>query len=213
MSAANPALPLASTGRRAVEDALVGWLASTTGLGEDRCWWGNSAVVVRSFPFATMRWLSTTTMGTDSHAIENLYPIPEVSVPDIRLHATGMRRCTVSVQCFDDPGVAPEASPLLRLETAIARLALPDDRSALIAAGFGFVSATGVREVQPGQYVVELTGHITSAVAVDTYSIQTVEAVGVDDLAFIGGITLHVDRTYDDAAVTYDEATLSYDGA
>jgi len=176
-NAPSPALPAAAINRRAVEDGLHSWLAQGTGLGDARTWWQVSddegGVARSSFPFATMAWLSTVPEGSDSVAEEDL-GVPVAGIPDVRLHATGLRRATISVQVFSDPKAGPELSGLLRLEAALARLMLPTVRSALRAAGVGIVSNSGARKVSAGQHSAELVAYVSSAVSEDVFSIQTV---------------------------------------
>lgn len=176
-------IPAPAIDRRIVEDALFEWLHSTTGLGEQRVWWGNGKVVARTFPFATLEWLSTSPIGTDWSATEDLDPtLATPLLADVRLSASGLRRVVISVQCFDDPDQQPEASALSRLETAVAKLGLSTVHGALVTAGLGIVGVTGVRRVNAGQYVVELTGHVASGVTEDVFSIQSVELSPVDEL-------------------------------
>jgi hypothetical protein len=178
------AKPVAAVARRRIEDALLLWVAETTGLGVDRVIWTSASEIARaSFPFATMAWTSTILEGTDWLATEDLGDTA-ADVPDVRLHARGPRRCTITVQVYDDAhaGMSPEASPVARLDAAVARLSLPTTRGRVIDAGFGVVSASSVREIAPGQVAVELVGYIESSVAEDVFSIQHIGLVPDGDL-------------------------------
>lgn len=163
----------------------MAWFASASGLGVERVWWSNPKVVARSFPFATMSWLSTTQIGIDSAVVEDLDPTPETGIEDVRLHATGLRRVVVSIQCFDDPDSDAESSPMLRLEAAAAKLSIATHRDALNLAGFGVIGAGPVQQVALGQYVVELTGTVTSDVTEDIFSIQVVGLVPSTEIDFL----------------------------
>lgn len=172
---ANPALPAPAILRRQIQDALCRWLQTTTGLGEGRVVWDAPELSRRTFPFATLAWSSSRRIGSgDSLVVEDL-GVPEVDVPDVRLHATGLRRVVITAQVFDLPSAdTPEADAFLRLDAAAGSLDLPGHRDPLIAAGFGVVSVGDVRRVAPGQVVVDIVGHVSSDVTEDTYSVQRV---------------------------------------
>lgn len=188
----NAVNPVPAVDRRRIEDALALWFAATTGLGLDRINWTSTSEIVRSsFPLGTMQWLATATEGHDSLVVEDLGNLP-TGTPDIRLHARGTRRVTISLAVFDDVsgvGPPPDASPVARLEAATARLRLPSLRRGLINAGFGVVSISGSREVAPGHVVAELVGYVASDVAEEVFSIAQVGFIPAADLDIIGPFT------------------------
>jgi len=177
-------LPQLAIDRRTIEDAIHAWFASATGLGAERVWWQDNDIVETQMPFGTLAWLSTTPLGMDGQGVEALIEnedLEDDGESDVRLWSGGLREVVISVQVFANPKGAPEASAFLRLEAAIAKLALPTVREALNDAGFGVLRIGGIRNVAAGQCACELVGTVASNASEDVRSIQGVRVLSTNE--------------------------------
>lgn len=173
--------------RRAIEDALHTWFAEGTALNETRVWWADQQVAKTTLPFGVLTWVTTTPLGPDSRGVETVIedPDPEDPTPDINVVVGGWRQVTFSVQVFADPKGPPEGSAGLRLDAALARLALPSVRAALNAAGLGILSFGGARLIVDGQAQADIVGLIAQNLTEPVVSIQGVKVSPTD--AELGG--------------------------
>lgn len=169
--------------RKAIEDALIDWLSTHTGVGADRCWWTDQGITRPSFPFGVLAWVSTRLIGQAAQGAEDLGTTG--TDPDIRLWAGQPAAVLVSAQVFVDPRID---SAEARLSAAVALLGTRGVRSSFTTAGLALLSIGGVRNVGPGQAQVDLFCEIASNVSEDVHSIEHITVTptieGVEQPAF-----------------------------
>lgn len=124
-----------------LEDAIYTWVATASGLTVD---WAAQNQPAPAGPYITMRMRSIRPVGSDWVTVED-NPSPS-SGAEVLYKVRGMRRVTLSLQCFAGTpiGASGAASILTDVLTAVS---LPSRSAALAAAGVGISNLSDVQAI------------------------------------------------------------------
>lgn len=118
-----------------LEDAICNWILSSTGLPASNVqWYGQNLPRAATLPWVSMKLSAIMPKGNDWTDAEN-NPTPTTGA-EVLLKTRGVRRCTLSLQCFAAPNTG-STGPMGILSDVVAASGSPTIGDAISAAGIG----------------------------------------------------------------------------
>lgn len=127
-----------------VENALVAWVRSGSGLDAEHVFWAQQKRPIPSGRYTTLRVTSIRQVGQDWLDVEDAdAPSPGAEIVH---RARGSREVLLSLQCFAGAGTGGDA-PAMVLDAVQSAARLPSNRDALNAAGVGVLGFGPVQSI------------------------------------------------------------------